>query len=317
MARSQRIDNHRGARSYLADVDETAVTDTSDSSGGDPPARDRPPRFEIGRVVGESLSVFRLRWRAIVVFALAIWAIAVAQSLTHIVTYQHGSHNLRAFAEYWAFAIAFVCIGWLKDAAIVAAALERPGDERPMVHAARGSLRVFLPLLPFHALAAGPALIWNAWSSWALTLAPARLIQIDFAMGAVFWLYGLVVTALFGLVTPAILVERGSLIDSLRRSSALLSGGRWRFVGLSILMDLVGALPATFGGAMVALLFARLPRLTSAPGAGRYLQIEGVAIGLLGSLATALWMVMTAVSYREFRRLREGAPHDEVAAIFA
>lgn len=294
------------------------MTESSETLGADALRLERSqrPRFEIGRVIGESLRVFRRKWRTILSLAVAVWAIAVAQSVSRIATYSHGSHDPRAFAKYWAFAIAFVCVGWLKDAAVVSVALQRPADDRPLAHAVRGGLGVFLPLLPFHALAAGPALLWNAGSNWLLRVPVLQLMQIDVAAGVVFWLYGLVLTALFGLVTPVMLVERCALIEALRRSMVLLSGGRWRFLGLSVLMDIIGALPVTFGGAMMAAVMVRFPQLRGATGSP-FFQVESAGVALLASLLAALWMVMTAVSYREFRRLREGAPHDELAAIFA
>lgn len=276
-----------------------------------------PLSFDAGRVVGASLGVFRRRWRPIVVLALVVWAIAVTQNLARLAQYQHGSHDLRRFAIYALSALAFLAIGWLRDAAIVGVSLEPPGERRGFVHGVEGAIRVFLPLLPFRLLASGPALVWTGWSAWALAGRTLSIIQIDLAVGAVLWIYGLVLIALFGLATPVALVERSGPIALLRRSAALLSAGRWRFLALAIAMDVVGALPATFGGVIVAFLATRVSRFGMAGDAAAYLRIEGVAIALLSSLVTAFWMTITAVSYREFRRIREGAPHDELASIFA
>src|SRR6516164_9209079 len=83
-----------------------------------------PLRFDAGRVVGISLDVFRRQWRPIVLLSLVVWAIAVAQNITGFAQYRHGSHDARRFAAYALFALAFVAVGWLRDASIVSVSLE-------------------------------------------------------------------------------------------------------------------------------------------------------------------------------------------------
>lgn len=274
-----------------------------------------PSRYDAGRVVGASLGAFRCQWRTIVLASLIVWAIAVAQNLTGFAQYRHGSHDARRFAVYWLFALGFVAVGWLRDAAIVSASLEAPGERRGFTRAIASSLRIFLPILPYRLVASGPALLWTGWAAWALSGGVAHVVELDLAVGAALWLYGLVCIALFGLVIPVALVERSSLVAMLRRSATLLAPGRWRFLALAIAMDVVGAVPAGLGAGVVTFTATRLAaRGVSAP---TYFRIEGVVVALLASLVTALWLVIMAVSYKEFRRLREGAPHDQLAAIFA
>ena len=273
-----------------------------------------PLRFDAGRVVGISLGVFRRQWRTIMLASLVVWAIAVAQNLTGFAQYRHGSHDARRFAAYWLFALGFVAVGWLRDAAIVSVSLEAQGERRGFVQAIWNSLRVFAPLLPYRLVASGPALLWTGWSGWALSGGVAHVVELDLAVGAVLWLYGLVCIALFGLAIPVALVEPAGLVTMLRRSATLLAPGRWRFLALAIAMDVVGALPAAFGGGVVAFLALRVLARSDL---ATYLRIESAAVAFFASLVTALWLVIVAVSYREFRRLREGAPHDKLAAIFA
>ena len=274
-----------------------------------------PLRFDAGRVVGMSLGVFRRQWRLILVLSLIVWAIAVAQNVTGFAQYRHGSHDLRRFAAYWGFALAFVAVGWIKDAAIVSASLEAPGERRSLVRAISDSLRVFAPLLPYRVVSSGPALLWNGWAAWALSGGVAHIVELELAVGAALWLYGLVCIGLFGLIIPIALVERPGLVTMLGRSVVLLAPGRWRFLALAILTDVVGALPATLGGGLVA--FTATQVAARGVSQSAYFRIEGVAAALLASLVTALWLIIVAVSYREFRRLREGAPHDQLATIFA
>jgi len=273
-----------------------------------------PLRFDAGRAVGNSLGVFRRQWRTIVLASLVVWAIAVAQNLTGFAQYRHGSHDLRRFAAYWGFALGFVAVGWLRDAAIVSASLEAPGERRGFAPAISSALRIFLPLLPYRLVASGPALLWNGWAAWALSGGVAHVVGLELAVGSALWLYDLGCISLFGLVIPVALVEQSGLVAMLRRSATLLAPGRWRFLALAILMDVVGALPAAFGGGVLAFLAVRL-LARSDP--ATYLRIETAAVAFFASLVTALWLTIVAVSYREFRRLREGAPHDQLAAIFA
>jgi hypothetical protein len=281
----------------------------------DAPIETAPLRFDAGRVVGISLGVFRRQWRSIVLLSLVVWAIAVAQNLTGFAQYRHGSHDLRHFAAYCGFALGFVAIGWLRDAATVSASLEAPGERRPFVRAISDSLRVFGPLLAYRLVSSGPALLWTGWAAWALSGGVAHVVELELAVGAALWLYGLACIALFGLIIPVAVVEQSGLVSMLRRSAVLLAPGRWRFLGLAVFTDVVGALPATLGGGLVA--FTATQVAARGVSQSAYFRIEGVVAALLASLVTALWLTIVAVSYREFRRLREGAPHDQLATIFA
>lgn len=273
------------------------------------------PSFNARRVFVASLGVFCRRWGTIVTLVTVYWAIGAVQKLTGFAEYRHGSQHLSSFAASEVYAIALTALDCLKNAAIVAVALSPADGRRPLARAVRAALRVFLPLLPFYVLANGPLMLWWGWSDWFLPNTP---VSSPLWLGSIFAtlvIYDLGLTAFLGLVVPAALVEGGSAFASMRRSAAFLRSGRWRFLGLWVLVNLLNLVIAfiiPIGVDALAFGFANTPL-----GMREVLRDWFLVGGLIGALVSALWPVVTAVSYQEFRRLHEGAAEDHAADTLA
>ena len=266
------------------------------------------PRFNARRVFAASLGAFRSRWGTIVTLVIVDWGIRVLPRLTGFAEFRHGSQDLAAFAASEVYAIAIAALDCLAGAAIVAVGLGLADGPRPLVRATRAALRVFLPLLPYYVLANGPSMLWGGWSDWFLPRTTLTSPLWLYSILAVEYIYDLVLTAFFGLVVPAALVEGGNAIASMRRSAALLTSGRWRFLGLSVLIDLASVLIGILVGLSVGALAFR-PSVTPLV-AHAAIRASGLIGALIGALLAALWPVVTAVSYQALRNLHQGAPED-------
>ncbi len=269
-----------------------------------------PANFDIGRVIAISLGVYRRRWGTILTLVLVPWALREAAMFAQLGWLKQAGNDAPSVAAYMAVLIAFLIVGLIEGAAITSAALERPNDRRSLAYVLQSGLRVFFVLLPYFALMDGPDLILRGLVVGApparidLPLGPAGFF---WAATPVLWLYRVSLSAFFGLTLPAALVKGGGVIAAMRRSAALLTLGRWRFLCLVIFMSAAGALPV----GLSYWLIQPLPH-----GGFRY-PVGSQIADLVNALVAALWFVIVAVSYKEFRRLREGVASDEVDEIFA
>jgi len=124
---------------------------------------------------------------------------------------------------------------------------------------------------------------------------------------------GVGLIAAWGLIAPVAVVERCNARAAFSRSWALLSGNRWILAWLDIAMIMIGAIPMlaafplshTIAGAM---------GVTSAK---TYLPYSLLAADLLSSIMGMLWLMMTAVSYRQLRSGAAAAMQDNISDVFA
>ncbi|MFI4933515.1 MAG: hypothetical protein ACHP7N_02760 [Caulobacterales bacterium] len=267
--------------------------------------------FDVGRVVGASLGVIRRRWLPIAVIILLRWALGVTYSFQNLPSYKRGSHDPGAFAIYCAVSAAFMFVAWLKSAAITSVALEQAVDRSPLIEAVGDALRSFPTLLPFRLvdeLSTGVDL----WLLWAATDSAFHFGLDYWLRELAYWVFGLTVTAFWGLTVPIVLAERQGILSSLRRSAALLSLARWRFLAMLLLITVVAVLADFAHSALTFFIIRNLPE-TSWSVFSRYDHLAG---DLLSSILDAIWFVIVAMSYREFCRLHDGAEHDQIGRVF-
>ncbi|QES48533.1 hypothetical protein DEJ50_12570 [Streptomyces venezuelae] len=88
------------------------------------------------------------------------------------------------------------------------------------------------------------------------------------ALGLIAWLW-----IKFALASPALMLERGSIPQSLRRSSKLVGGSWWRIFGISVLTNVITG----FVGGTIVAVFAFIGSLFTSEGASGFL--EGTAVG--------------------------------------
>jgi len=113
-----------------------------------------------------------------------------------------------------------------------------------------------------------------------------------------------------GIVSAVVVGERRGTVGSLGRAWRLMSGSRWRFVALCLLVE---AGPAVVG---VIWSLGRVALGSSHPAAAA-ITAGSWAVFALERGVDAVWAVVVAAAYLELRRAREGAVEGDVAQIFA
>jgi uncharacterized membrane protein len=113
---------------------------------------------------------------------------------------------------------------------------------------------------------------------------------------------GIIVWCMYAVAAPVCVVERRGVRASMRRSSFLTKGNRWRIFGVMVLIFIASMV----FGAVVAFLAARI-------GGGYFVQ---VATFLMEAVVGAFNSVMVGVLYYHLRVAREGADIEKIAAVF-
>ncbi|MEQ8356134.1 MAG: hypothetical protein RH942_11400 [Kiloniellaceae bacterium] len=132
-----------------------------------------------------------------------------------------------------------------------------------------------------------------------VSLAVTLVIIVGFAILVV---PGLVFAVMFWVAVPVAVIERRSVRNCLKRSRALTQEHRWPVFGLLVLSL---AMNGGFGYAIGAYADYGTAFL-------RWVMIEWCGGGLL----IAFWAVLTAVTYFDLKRIKEGTGVDEIAAVF-
>lgn len=119
-------------------------------------------------------------------------------------------------------------------------------------------------------------------------------------------------TAVWGVLTPVVVTERQGLFGAYRRAAVLLSGSRWKLIWLHLAILFLAAVPSVL---LVMMMISRDPH--DIPRTPANYQMTVVAVSLLSTPISAFWCVIQAVSYRELTRIRDGVATADVADIFA
>jgi uncharacterized membrane protein len=119
---------------------------------------------------------------------------------------------------------------------------------------------------------------------------------------------GLILATMFAVSVPALLAERLSISDSLKRSTALTKGYRWQVFGL-LALTIVSLLVAAFvAGAIMILIFP--------PAVGAEFGPMDIVIWFWTGLYYAVLSVITATIYYRLREIKEGLGIEQLAAVF-
>jgi hypothetical protein len=114
---------------------------------------------------------------------------------------------------------------------------------------------------------------------------------------------GIIWFVMWSVTVPACVVERLGPIESMRRSTALTKGHRWKIFGISVLLVVFNA---------ICLVVLRLVLLAA----------SGVAASTVGSwiwsaIFTAFSAIVTTIIYHDLRVIKEGVDTEQIAAVFA
>lgn len=270
--------------------------------------------FEIGRVLRRSLVVTRERWPTLLTLTFGLqWGAPRVLGLVVHSSYRSGSRDVAGFVLVVALTLANSLIFYISRAALMQCALQPTRESSPI--AAVKSLVAVLPTLAPIWLAQEYATVWRLWSRW--TDLGATLIRSAGANAILALVEGpilieaaitLAAAAAFGVFTPVVIVERRNLVAALGRAGALLRGARWKFVAIFLLF---GVAEIAVSAPQLALQIGRLGPHTIA------MQITAWITSAASDGVSAFWAVVIAVAYEELRNVREGAPHNRLAEVFA
>lgn len=113
---------------------------------------------------------------------------------------------------------------------------------------------------------------------------------------------GLILLAMWYIATPACVVEQLGPLRSMRRSSQLTKGHRWKVFGLMLLLVIVGG--------MVSAVLAKT--LTAAGGTTLKLIGDVLWNGVWGAVSA----IAVVVTYHDLRLAKEGIDVEQVASVF-
>jgi MFS family permease len=131
----------------------------------------------------------------------------------------------------------------------------------------------------------------------------AIVMSVLVALAAIFFIIpGLILLTMWFVGTPACVVERRGPWTSLRRSSQLTKGHRWKIFGLMLVLIIVSALISP----LVGLVFT---------------AIGGTALAFVGELIWngvwgAFYAIAAVVAYHDLRVAKEGVDTEQIAAVF-
>jgi hypothetical protein len=263
--------------------------------------------LDVGRALGDAARVVGRRWQAILALTLgAAWA---PQALA-VLGFGWASRTVGLapadLAASLVLVLAVLVLGLFMRAAVTAIALA-PG-EASIGDALGAALAAVPALAPLWLVGAAPEVLRAVVMRYeAITYAMRGIVVATAA-----WPLALALALLAGVVTPVAVAERRWFGATLARAFRLMSAGRWAFLGLFLVFQLLATL-ATYA-ASLALVLGR-------PGLG--LDIRGFAVAnslataLIGDAVQALWAVVVAMCYRQFRRQLDGPTPGEAADIFA
>lgn len=253
----------------------------------------RPAGFRIGRVFGDTFGVLlRNFWlclgiatifSGIPTFLYQLWIGSRTQAAIDSGT-SPVFDGISAFGAI-VFFVVYMALATILQAALVRATIEDLNGQQPTFG---------------DALSRGTALILPIIGLYILMYLG---IGIGFMLLIIPGIYLLV---RWSAAVPALVHERLGVLASMKRSSELTKGSRWRILGMLIVVIIAVA------GLQMAL---GLLSLAVAPFLGTVLATAVVA--MMSAVTSVIISIAIAVSYVELRYVKEGADVNELAEIFA
>ncbi|HML15136.1 MAG TPA: hypothetical protein VK456_17650 [Xanthobacteraceae bacterium] len=145
--------------------------------------------------------------------------------------------------------------------------------------------------------------IGAAFRRWLPLIGLAICMGIGIGVGFIFLVVpGLILATMWYVATPACIVERRGVFDSMARSSALTKGHRWPIFGVMLLLGI--------GGGVMAAVIKAVLVLSGSAGL--------VIVGSLAwsALAGAFGTIFVVVAYHDLRVAKEGVDIRQNAAVF-
>lgn len=264
--------------------------------------RERPEKFDLGRVV--SRTVGAIQGNVAAYYALALVTVGLPTALLQVFRVGSLAHVEATSALAAAFSGAALLGGLV---AIVAKAF----------------CSCFLISGALAALEGRSLTIGEQVSRGLSFVLPVIGIQIlsGLAMGATFVLLivpGLIVMCMLSVAIPAEVAERTGVVGALSRSAVLTKGHRWSIFGLLVLYWVALVVVGAIVGLVVGMAFFG--------GVGKsYLTTDGSPLAYIGvivmALVSAAYTMVSSVGlaalYAELRLVKEGPQTNSLAEVFA
>ena len=260
--------------------------------------------LELGRAFGEGWRLLRERWgQMLLALVLFGWAPQIAANVAYLVA------GPLAGARSGAGAAGYVIVGLINAGGptvmrAVATAIALAPLGTSIWQAIGATLRATPALAPI----------------WLISLAPGgaalalqySIVGVRYAwtVALIAWPLGLFIALVLGVYSPVVLAERLGPLAATRRSFELLSGSRWKFLALYLLVQLLAAAPRFLANLAIG-------RAIGARG-DHVLYSADLIAGILGQDVVVIWWsaVATAV-YLELARVRDGLAPRDVIEVFA
>jgi len=244
------------------------------------------PRFGIGKVLGQSFTVFFRNFHRF--FPIMLLCSAPSLALTHWTRSLPADPRHPLASHPWLSIVAWlvaVVVTAVSHGIVTVGTVQQLGGER-------FDLRVCLQ----RGLAAAPKVAVATFLFWLAILLGMVVIIIP----------GLVVVVIFWVYLPTIVVENVGILESFRRSRLLTRGRRWPIFGLFLVV--IGAY------VVLEVVLIRTVGLAGLQAAMRNFWIL-VAAGAFGSVIGTYYAVVTALGYYHLRAEKEGIT-SEIAKVF-
>ncbi|MBA3526228.1 MAG: hypothetical protein H0T82_04830 [Sphingomonas sp.] len=256
------------------------------------------PRMSVGRVFARAFSTIKNNPLVVLVVALTVVAIPTAlmsylmMSAVSAAQFEAGSTTqspsgfFAIMLLYWAVSL---LIGAIAQGALTTATVaESEGRKASLGESFSAAVPVLLPLV-----GVGLLYVLGIMLGMILLIVP-----------------GIILMVMWSVAVPALVIERGSVFDSFRRSRHLTKGARWRILGAFVLLLFIYWLVSV----VVGLLGVQISGAGAATG---FRPADVIIPVILGTLITMIWGTVQPSIYVELRQWKEGTDVRSLEDVFA
>jgi hypothetical protein len=259
--------------------------------------------LDIGRALGDTLGIVGQRWPTMLA---AILLVAWAPQVLLIFEYAPITAKLGLAARNPWVSIGFTSVilfaALYMRATVTALALDQIAS---MSRALAAAATAIPALAPLWLVALAPNL-----TRMALGQLPHLSLAIQsVVVSAISWPLVLILALTLGVFASVAVAEQRGLLGTVARTARLMSAGRWGFLGLYLIFQLAAGV-LTVG---VTLLYSLMPMSGAI---ALVTELRSLSVSLLSDGVQALWAVVAAMCYRQFRRQIDGPGAAEAADIF-
>jgi hypothetical protein len=260
--------------------------------------------LDIGRALGDAFAVVGRRWPWMLA---AILLVAWAPQVLVMFGYAPIIARLRVAANDPWVSIGFTSVVLLAALYMRATVTALALDQNASMARALGAAAAAIPALaPLWLVALAP----NLTRVGLRQLTHASFATQNVIVSAVTWPLAFILALTLGVFASVAVAEQRGLLRTVARTTRLMSAGRWGFLGLYLIFQLAAGV-LTLGS---TLLYSLMP-ISGAVALST--ELRSLSVEMLSDAVQALWAVVSAMCYRQFRRQIDGPSAGEAADIFS